>query len=183
MRPRSTYQSGEVHSELAFVILDPEAPHEPPLFASAIVPTTYYRHFNPAQHKYINIAEAMALASAPFSCPHKFKGRSFIHFVDNTFALSLFVHGYAARPDCALLVNQYYLLLASMQARPYFEWVPSAANLSDLPSRESRSPKSLTQFLDILPTARRVPFVYPAMFDGQADLVRFASSLDLIPRQ
>jgi len=173
-------EPGVVHSELAFVIIDPASPDSPPLFASAIMPMSYYAHFDPNQRKFINIAEAVALAAVPFSCPCALQGRSFIHFVDNTFALSIFVHGYASRPDCAALVNPYYLKLASLNAQPYFEWVPSKANLSDLPSRESRSPKSLIDFMDIVPDAVRVEFVYPPLFYGHHNLVELASTFGLV---
>ena len=43
--------------------------------------------------------------------------------------------GYARKIDCARMVNSFHLLLAALQMRVYFEWVPSEANTSDLPSR------------------------------------------------
>jgi hypothetical protein len=92
---------GITHSELAFLIIDPDDPDDVPVWSYSIMPQAYYKLFDSNLHKYINIAESTALAAALFSCPDKFKDRSFIHFVDNTFALSLFVHGYANRPDCA----------------------------------------------------------------------------------
>ena len=74
----------------------------------------------------------------------------------------------------ALLVNQYYILGASLRFRPYFEWVPSEANIADLPSRGK-----VTAMLAIIPHARRVPLVYPRMFHGECDLVQFARSVGL----
>ena len=46
------------------------------------------------------------------------------------------LHGYARKVDCARMVNSFHLLLAALRLNVYFEWVPSEANTSDLPSRE-----------------------------------------------
>ena len=148
------------------------------------MPPEYYTYLTSFSQKYINIAEAIALVAPLFTCPDLIRGRSFIHFVDNTFALSLLVHGYAQKHECAAIVNQYYLRLASLSAHPYFEWVPSEANLADLPSRESRSPAHMAQFLEALPGAERpgarVPFVYPPFFEGRNDLVEYSAEIGLI---
>ena len=137
------------------------------------MPQAYYHHFHPDLKTYIGRTESLALAAAPFSAPAQFRNRSFIHFTDSTTALSLFVHGYAARADCAHLVNQYYLLGASLRFRPFFElWVPSEANIADLPSRGQ-----FQAMLDIIP-ARRIPFVYPPL---QLALPAFAHSVGLAP--
>ena len=37
-------------------------------------------------------------------------GRRVVHFVDNTVALSAIVHGYARKPDMAVLSNAYTLV-------------------------------------------------------------------------
>ena len=55
------------------------------------------------------------------------------------------------------MVNMYYLLGASLQFRPYFEWVPSEANIADLPSRGR-----FDEMLAITP-ARRIEFIYPPL--------------------
>ena len=161
---------GGHHSEVAFLIYDPLAPDDT-VYAADIVPAEYYSYFHPGLATYINHTESVALAAAVFSAPDTFRGRSFIHFVDNTSALSLFVHGYASRGDCAHLVNIYYLLGASLQFHPYFEWVPSEANIADLPSRSR-----FDEMLAITP-ARRIDFVYPPL--GRS-LVAFARDIGLL---
>ena len=83
---------GSHHSEVAFIIYDPLAPDDP-VYASDIVPAAYYSHFQSGLSTYIDRTESVALAAAVFSTPATFRSRSFIHFVDNTAALSLFVHG------------------------------------------------------------------------------------------
>ena len=59
-----------------------------------------------------------------------------IHFVDNTVALSKSVHGYANEPDMAAVVNSIHTCDAALGVEAWFEWVPSHANVSDLPSRD-----------------------------------------------
>ena len=61
--------------------------------------------------------------------------RNVNHFVDNTVALSAFVHGYARATDMARLANCMHLSAAGMRTRVWLEYVPSNANLADPPSR------------------------------------------------
>ena len=63
------------------------------------------------------------------------RGREVNHFIDNTAALSAFVNGYSASTDMAKMSNMLWLLVAGMRTRPYLEYVPSASNIADLPSR------------------------------------------------
>ena len=108
-------------------------------------------------------AELIAAIAAYVSLPRTVAGRPVIHFIDNTGALSLLVHGYASRPDCARLVNAFHLLQARLKFNAWFEWVPSAANISDLPSRGAYA-----EFFAALPGSIRVPFALPnfATFAG-----------------
>ena len=53
----------------------------------------------------------------------------------NTVALSALVHGYSGKPDLAKMVNAFYLQIAGLRASVYFDYVPSKANIADLPSR------------------------------------------------
>ena len=61
-------------------------------------------------------------------------GREVIHFVDNTTALSKAVHGYANEPDMANLVNSLHICDAMLAIDAWWEWVPSKANVADLPT-------------------------------------------------
>ena len=79
-----------------------------------------------------------------------------LHFIDNTGALSLLVHGYASRPDCARLVNVFHMLQAQLRFTPWFEWVPSAANVADLPSRGAYS-----ELEAVAPGSMRIRFRLP----------------------
>ena len=64
-----------------------------------------------------------------------FCGRRALCFVDNTAALPAAVHGYANEPDMAAVINALHCYDAALQCDAWFEWVPSAANVADLPSR------------------------------------------------
>jgi len=50
--------------------------------------------------------------------------------------MSALVHGYARRLDLAHISNAFHLHLARLRTTVHFEWVPSNANIADLPSRE-----------------------------------------------
>ena len=84
----------------------------------------------------INHLEAIAIAAARLTFPDVLLGRRVLHFVDNTVALSKAVHGYANEPDMAAATNAIHVCDAVFGIDAWFEWVPSHANVSDLPSRE-----------------------------------------------
>ena len=108
--------------------------------------------------------------------PDLFKGEAAIHFVDNTGALSNLIHGYASRPDCGRLVNAFHLMLADLRCKVWLEWVPSKANVADLPSRDEDPP-----LLDAVEAAGfssgfdEVDFDLPPMASWQAPLAAFAA--------
>ena len=68
--------------------------------------------------------------------PYVLHQRRVLHFIDNTVALSKSVHGYAQDPDMAAVVNSLHACDAALGVDAWFEWVPSHANVSDLPSRD-----------------------------------------------
>ena len=58
-----------------------------------------------------------------------------IHFIDNTAALSNSIKGSAKQADCARIVCSTHLAIARSRIVPWFAYVASKANVSDLPSR------------------------------------------------
>ena len=86
---------------------------------------------------YIAELETLAAVSVYSTYPTLFAGRKVTHYVDNTVALSALVHGYSGKPDLAKPVNIFYLQLLGLRAHVYFDWVPSKANIADLPSRHA----------------------------------------------
>ena len=84
---------------------------------------------------YIAELEAIAALAVYSTFSSIFRGRKVIHWIDNTVALSAFVHGYAGKPELAKTVNVFYLQAMALRASVYFDYVPSKANIADLPSR------------------------------------------------
>ena len=87
------------------------------------------------QKTYIAQLEVVGGVAAYFTFSERVKGRDVNHFIDNTVALSGLVHGYARKLDLARMVNAFHLQMAGLRANAYYEFVPSLANLADLPSR------------------------------------------------
>ena len=84
----------------------------------------------------VNHLEAAAAVAARLTFPDVLHRRRVLHFIDNTVALSKAVHGYAKEPDMAAVVNSLHACDAALGIEAWFEWVPSHANVSDLPSRD-----------------------------------------------
>ena len=85
---------------------------------------------------HIAALELLALLSAVLTFGAQFlRGREIVFFLDNTSAMSAAVHGYARSPDLADISNALHLALAGLTCSAWFEWVPSAANCADVPSR------------------------------------------------
>ena len=84
----------------------------------------------------INHLEALAAVCSRLTFPDALRERRVLHFIDNTVALSKLVHGYAREPDMAATTGPLHLCDAALSVDAWFEWVPSHANVSDLPSRD-----------------------------------------------
>lgn len=117
---------------------------------------------------YIAQLEILAGISVYYTFPSKVRGRQVNHFIDNTVALSSLVHGYARRLDMAKMVNAFHLQLVGLQTEVYLEFVPSLANIADLPSRDEY------ELLDRL-GGERVPIAIPTAADWGAPLTTWAA--------
>ena len=117
----------------------------------------------------------LAAISVYSTYPQLIAGRKVLHWVDNTVALSALVHGYAGKPDLAKSVNVFYLQMLALRASVYFEFVPSKANIADLPSR--RLYTALRHELRGLPVAGEAPdmLVVPSVASWRAPLSEWAS--------
>ena len=76
--------------------------------------------------------------------------------VDNSSSLAGMQKGYSARPDTALLIMAFWIHATDKAARPLFERVPSALNISDLASRNK-----CDVLLSVLPRCSEVALVLP----------------------
>ena len=119
---------------IGFVVIDPASGQR--FFSYYELPLWYFTHFFASHMKtFIAQGEAVGALAPMLSLPWLFKGRAVIQFQDNTQALSALIHGYASKPDMGRVVNAYHLAQYGARARAWLEWVPSAANVADLPSR------------------------------------------------
>ena len=104
--------------------------------AGGHTPREVQERFCPGQKTYIGQLE-MAWATSPaVTLPHVFRRRQCLHFIDNVGAMAGLIKGYARRLDMALLTGGVHALLNELESDPYWEYVRSKANVSDLPSRE-----------------------------------------------
>ena len=93
---------------------------------------------------YIAQLEGLAALTPYYTFPRRFAGRRVVHFIDNTVAQSALVHGYSSTTDMADIANGFHLLAAGLRMAAYFDYVPSKANIADLPSRgEMALPRAL----------------------------------------
>lgn len=77
----------------------------------------------------------MVDAIAPYlTSPLNFAGRSVVHWIDNTAALSALTKGYARPADSAHLMHAFHSWNALAKSDVWFEYVKSAANPADQPS-------------------------------------------------
>lgn len=93
-----------------------------------------------AEHRvrqtYIGQLEAAAMCAPYWSLPaHILRGRDVLHYVDNQGALYAAIHGRSSDPDMNRLVFVLRARLDALECRAWFDYVPSASNVADLPTR------------------------------------------------
>ena len=91
----------------------------------------------PGANQYIGQLELMYAVAPYTSRPSLFRGRQVIHFIDNTSACAALVKGYSRAIDSGLIVNAFHAINLGLRADVFFEYVRSAANPADLPSRDA----------------------------------------------
>ena len=79
--------------------------------------------------KVYNIVKIMGLR------PEQLRDRDVIHFIDNVGAYSGLGKGYSPDMDSARMISVFHTMNAALRSNVWFEYVPSKANISDLPSR------------------------------------------------
>ena len=82
-----------------------------------------------------NQLELMAVLCCLLTYGEWLRGRRVLWFIDNCSAMSSCVHGYASKLDMARMANAVQMALCGLDVRAHFKWVPSDANISDIPSR------------------------------------------------
>ena len=84
---------------------------------------------------HIGRTELVAEILPYLSEPERFRGKDVIHFVDNTSAIYCSIKGYSSDADTAALVYLLHAVMCELDVSVWFEYVPSAENISDGPSR------------------------------------------------
>ena len=131
--------------------------------------------WNSSRKTYIAELETLAAIAVYSTYPSLIAGRRVNHFIDNTVALSALVHGYAGKPDLAKSVNIFYLQMIGLRASVYFDYVPSKANIADLPSRNGWTELRASLLGITLPHAMPDTLILPSVSSWAAPLAAWVS--------
>ena len=83
----------------------------------------------------IGQAEVLAPVVALLADPEAFRDREVVSYIDNTGVLFGYAKGCSRDVPTARLVHTFHAMSAALGAQVWFSYVPSKANLADLPSR------------------------------------------------
>ena len=98
------------------------------------------RQLTPGKKTYIGQLEALAAAAVMHTLPEEWlAGRDGYMWIDNMGAKYSLQKGSARKEDSARIVDSFSKRVASLGFRPWIEYVPSAQNVADLPSRDKWS--------------------------------------------
>ena len=105
------------------------------LHSSFVVPPALLALLFSPHEQYVGVLENLAAAAVGFTVPCVLRDRLVLHFVDNQGALANLVSGSSRDVDSKRIVLASALHLSSLACRVWYEWVASAANIGDKPSR------------------------------------------------
>ena len=130
------YEEGKP-AMLAFVVRFSGGRGERPRFVHAkmATPPAMMARFVPGKKQYIGQLELLAAVAVYTSLAGQLRGRRVIHMIDNQSAVAALIKGYARAPDSVNIVHAFAAFNLGLEVSPWFEWVPSKANIADLPSR------------------------------------------------
>jgi hypothetical protein len=83
----------------------------------------------------INPIEAVANVATFYSVLHLIRGARVIAFVDNSSAVSSLVSGHSTQMDMQCITTLFHRMLVKEGIKAWFEWIQSALNIADGPSR------------------------------------------------
>lgn len=125
--------------------------------------------FVPEKTQYIGQLELLAALTPYTSLRERLKGRRVVHWIDNTSAIAALCKGYSAAPDSARILQAFATLRMDIDCPIWFQWVPSKANIADLPSRREFG------LLEELGSSK-VPLILPLFASWDAPFARWSSS-------
>ena len=171
------YDSGKTPAGMVgIVIYDPEDKESVWRYASAGVTDDIIARFRPRQ-QYVGQLEVLAAVAAYTSRPDQLRDRDVIHFIDNVGAYSGLGKGYSPDIDSSRMISVFHTMNAALRSNVWFEYVPSKANISDLPSRNEfellKSPEfKALEFELVWPPVSAWIGEYGALFALFSDLKR-----------
>jgi len=144
------------HSWLGFLVL---CPLRGAVWAGSPTPawllSLLKRH--KAAGTYIGQLELAAAAAPYFSLPCSWwRQRCVMHYIDNQGACYSLIHGRASDADANRLVFVMSMHIALLRCDVWYDYVPSASNIADLPTRLDAS-----AFSRLEAVARRIPLSLP----------------------
>ena len=108
-------------------------------FWQGVVPRPVRGKWKPRLQQ-IMLVELYALWATLKTFAHDIKGRRVVAFIDNTAAHAVVTKATAKEPDARDLTRQIVDLARELDVKLWLEWVESAANPADLPSRTAQEP-------------------------------------------
>ena len=87
------------------------------------------------RQQYVGQLELLAAIAVYYSLADVLRGRQVVHYIDNSGAMAILVKDYSSDLDSAQLVNTFYALTSALEVDVWFDYVKSAANVADWPSR------------------------------------------------
>ena len=129
------------------------------VFGACNTPGSLMRRFV-RRKNYIGQLELLAAVAVYYSVP-EIRGRRVLHWIDNTGVIAALTKGYSRAPDSVRILHVFKAYCLGLGVSIWFQWVPSKANIADLPSRNEY--EMLRRF-----GACEVPVVFPefAAWDG-----------------
>jgi hypothetical protein len=122
------------HACIAFIVYDPIdfSWH----WSRATIGIDVLRLMVPGKKTYIGQLEALAAACVLETLPtERMRGRPTMFWIDNLSAKYGLQKGYSKVDDSGRIINAFKVRQAFLRMRVWFEYVPSAQNIADLPSR------------------------------------------------
>ena len=130
-------------------------------YASLEVPGWILEGFDKRHKTLISQLELLAVIAANLTFAHLLTKQRVMYFEDNTTALSAMIYGYSSKEDMARLANMYHLQNFNLDIFAWHEWVPSKANIADIPSRPRFSPDSSADNWECLAGMEKVDMILP----------------------
>ena len=94
-----------------------------------------YAHWR-ERSQYVGQLERLAAVAVYYSLAAELRGREVIHFIDNSGAMACLIKNYSSDRDSSRLVHTFWALACALEIDVWFEYVRSAANIADWPSRD-----------------------------------------------